>query len=218
MARFRYLVTVVVGVLLAALVGAPVAAASDMPSRPVPRHTPTTASTPRRRVRRPRPSVARPRRRTGSPPTPPSTVGRTAFGCAARVGYTWREHPVQHPRGGPAHGPATTRGRVRRDDVELSDRMRSLFAANAATRLNRAGRAYPDVVDPRTGTSIYIPGENLTKVPTSQRVPWAPRNAGPSSRSGTTGATRCPKAAGPVTTFTTSVRVNMAARTTLTIW
>jgi RHS repeat-associated protein len=51
-------------------------------------------------------------------------------------------------------------------------------AANAATKLNRAGRAYPDVIDPRTGSSIHFPGEGLTKVPTSQRVPWGSKERG----------------------------------------
>lgn len=51
-------------------------------------------------------------------------------------------------------------------------------AANAATRLNRAGRAYPEVIDPRTGSAIHFPGEGLTKVPVSQRVSWGAKERG----------------------------------------
>lgn len=51
-------------------------------------------------------------------------------------------------------------------------------AANAATKANRAGRAYPDVMDPRTGSPIDFPGDGLTKIPVGQRVPWGGKERG----------------------------------------
>lgn len=75
--------------------------------------------------------------------------------------------------------PAGTTGRsARADNGVLSSSPRWRAAANAATRLNRAGRAYPNVIDPRTGSAIHFPGEGLTKVPVSQRAPWGGKERG----------------------------------------
>jgi hypothetical protein len=44
--------------------------------------------------------------------------------------------------------------------------------ADTVTAVNRAGQAYPNVLDPRTGQPIPYPGPDLTKVPPAQRVTW----------------------------------------------
>jgi hypothetical protein len=48
----------------------------------------------------------------------------------------------------------------------------------APQAINRAGRAYPDVIDPRTGAAIPHPGSGLTRVPVSERVPWGAQERG----------------------------------------
>jgi hypothetical protein len=44
--------------------------------------------------------------------------------------------------------------------------------AEAGAALNSLGRAYPKVLDIRTGEPIPYPGEGLTKIPVEARVPW----------------------------------------------
>jgi RHS repeat-associated protein len=44
--------------------------------------------------------------------------------------------------------------------------------------LNRAGRLYPNVIDPRTGSAIPHPGPGLSRVPVSERVPWGAQERG----------------------------------------
>ncbi len=51
-------------------------------------------------------------------------------------------------------------------------------AAPAAPAVNRAGRAYPDVIDPRTGSPIPFPGAGIERVAVSQRVTWTARERG----------------------------------------
>src|SRR3989442_709043 len=45
-------------------------------------------------------------------------------------------------------------------------------AEDGAAALNRAGREYPRVLDPRSGEPISYPGGGLSKVPVEDRVPW----------------------------------------------
>jgi hypothetical protein len=48
-----------------------------------------------------------------------------------------------------------------------------VIAADEGTAaLNGAGRAYPRVLDPRTGEPIPYPGGRLATVPKADRVPW----------------------------------------------
>jgi hypothetical protein len=51
-------------------------------------------------------------------------------------------------------------------------------AETEASALNSAGRAYPEVLHPGTGEPIPYPGEGLTKVPVSERVPWGAQERG----------------------------------------
>lgn len=51
-------------------------------------------------------------------------------------------------------------------------------SATARVAVNRAGRAYPDVIDPRTGSAIPHPGSGLHRVPVSERVPWGAQERG----------------------------------------
>ena len=44
--------------------------------------------------------------------------------------------------------------------------------------VNKAGKAYPQVVDPRTGRNIDFPEGNLQKVPKEQRVEWNSQTRG----------------------------------------
>jgi RHS repeat-associated protein len=52
------------------------------------------------------------------------------------------------------------------------------IAADEATVVNAAGRAYPSVTDLRTGEPIPAPPSGLTRVPVSDRVPWGPQERG----------------------------------------
>jgi hypothetical protein len=45
-------------------------------------------------------------------------------------------------------------------------------------RLNRAGTAYPNIVDPRTGRPIAFPEGDLVRVPKAERVPWGLKERG----------------------------------------
>lgn len=74
-----------------------------------------------------------------------------------------------------AHVASATSRSERATPATPSPLARSGVAANTA---NRAGRAYPEVLDPRTGSPIHFPGEGLTKVPASQRVPWGSKERG----------------------------------------
>ena len=47
-----------------------------------------------------------------------------------------------------------------------------------AVAVNRAGNPYPEVIDPRTGEPIHFPGEDLQKVPVSERVTWGAQERG----------------------------------------
>ena len=53
-------------------------------------------------------------------------------------------------------------------------------AAKGTTRAiaNKAGKAYPDVIDPRTGKAIGFPEGNLSKVPKGDRVSWGHQERG----------------------------------------
>lgn len=54
--------------------------------------------------------------------------------------------------------------------IKGADAVRS--AGDVAATVNRAGRAYPNVTDPRNGLPIPPPPANLPKVPVQERVPW----------------------------------------------
>lgn len=68
-------------------------------------------------------------------------------------------------------------GRIGEATVDAG-RTVTVNAAKTASKLNRVGRAYPDVIDPRTGSVIPFPGEGLAKVPVSQRAPWGSQERG----------------------------------------
>jgi len=51
-------------------------------------------------------------------------------------------------------------------------------AEDGAAALNGAGRAYPRVLDPRSGEPITNPGGGLSKVPVGDRVPWGGQERG----------------------------------------
>lgn len=44
--------------------------------------------------------------------------------------------------------------------------------SDAPKIVNKSGKAYPEIVDPRTGKNISFPEGNLQKVPKDQRVEW----------------------------------------------
>jgi filamentous hemagglutinin len=44
--------------------------------------------------------------------------------------------------------------------------------------VNRAGKPYPSVIDPRTNDPIPFPSGDLVKVPKSDRVPWGRKERG----------------------------------------
>lgn len=64
------------------------------------------------------------------------------------------------------------------DQVNASASGACSYATNTTTRLNRAGQAYPEIPDPRTGRVIPQPGSGLQKVPIGQRVPWGSQERG----------------------------------------
>jgi hypothetical protein len=57
-------------------------------------------------------------------------------------------------------------------DFRRSNRGSPPGEAEAGAALNSLGRAYPKVLDIRTGEPIPYLGEGLTKIPVEARVPW----------------------------------------------
>jgi len=52
------------------------------------------------------------------------------------------------------------------------------LATKSGSVLNKVGREYPSVLDPRTGAPIPYPGGGLSKVPVSEQVAWGAKERG----------------------------------------
>jgi hypothetical protein len=85
-------------------------------------------------------------------------------------------------RGARACGARTTSTSSNRgvigNPVALSLHWATAAAETGGDLLNAAGRAYPKVIDARTGDAIPAPPSGLSKVPVGDRVPWGAQERG----------------------------------------
>ena len=77
-----------------------------------------------------------------------------------------------YAQGSPAAPVAVSRG------TSVVDGDRCTAAETGGDALNAAGRAYPKVLDPRTGDPIPAPPSGLSRVPVGDRVPWGAQQRG----------------------------------------
>jgi len=91
-------------------------------------------------------------------------------------------------------------------------------AAKGVGAVNRVGRGYPTVLDPRTGKAIPHPGGGLSKVPVSERVPWGAQERGGYIKEWYDRGYSTPEGGWSGYDIHTSRRANTAARTASTTW